>query len=157
LLSKGPGGFACFLTRAFFKKVIMEIQLTRLENAFTWLQDVFSTSDEFQTQNIQVLMNKLNLLCNCLPFLNNQMAIAKKLLNEKKVTAYHRLKTSGEANQEYYAPSLAKDYVNAQCSAEQYAYDLAERCSRTIVHLINALITCISALKEEIKINAYAN
>lgn len=133
----------------------MQLQLTRLENAFNWLTNEFSAEAEFKAQNIDILITRLNTLCNALPFVNNQMAIAKKMLNEKKVAVYHKLKTSSEANQEYYSPSLAKDYVNAQCSAEQYAFDIAERCSRTITHLIDALITCISALKEEIKAMRY--
>ena len=134
----------------------MIVEIKRLENAHTWLTELFSEADEFKAQNIGVLITKMNMLCNALPFVNNQMAVAKKLLNEKKVTAYHRLKISSEANREYFSASLAKDYIGALCNNEQYAFDLAERCSRSITHLIQALITCISALKEEIKFTAYA-
>jgi hypothetical protein len=127
----------------------MELQLTKIEGAFTWLQNEFSNTEEFKTQSVNNLIDKMNLLCNALPFVNNQMALAKKLWNEAKVKAYYDLITSSAANEKYFAPSLGKDFVNAKCSNEQYAYDAAERCSRTIVHLIDALRSCISALKEE--------
>jgi len=133
----------------------MELQLSRIEGALTWLQNEFAETDEFRVQNINTLIERLNLLCNALPFINNQMAIAKKLLNEGKVKAYYTLITSQAANEKYYAPSLAKDFVNAQCSNEQYAYDVAERCSRTIIHLMDALRTCISALKTERETSNY--
>lgn len=135
----------------------MELQLQRIEGAMQWLQNEFDNTDEFKVQNINVLIDRLNLLCNALPFINNQMAVAKKKLNEAKVKAYYTLITSQAANEKYYAPSLAKDFVNAQCSDEQYAYDLAERASRTIIHLLDALRTCISALKEENVTQRYAN
>lgn len=129
----------------------MPVDVSRIESTFQWLSNEFADTDEFKTQSLDVLIGKLNLLCNALPWINNQYAFTKKVLNEKKVAAYHRLKTSSEANQKYYAVTLAKEYVNALCSEEQYAYDLTERCSRTIVHLLEALRTCISALKEERK------
>ena len=135
----------------------MELQITRIEHAFTWLQNEFSNTEEFKTQSVNDLIDKMNLLCNALPFVNNQMALAKKLWNEAKVKAYYDLITSSSANEKYFAPSLAKDFVNAKCSNEQYAFDVAERCSRTIVHLIDALRSCISALKEENITSRYAN
>lgn len=134
----------------------MNLQIDRIESAMVWLQNEFSTTDEFKTQNINTLIDKVNLLCNALPFINNQMALAKKALNEAKVKAYYDLITSSVANQKYFAPSLGKDFVAAQCSKENYAYDVAERCSRTIIHLLDALRTCISALKEENITSRYA-
>lgn len=83
------------------------------------------------------------------------MAVAKRILNIQKVKAYHNMIASSIANASYFAPSLAKEYVSAQCSKEQYDYDVCERCSRTITHTLEALRTCISALKEELKISQY--
>lgn len=134
----------------------IQLQPERIEGAFIWLQNEFDSTDEFKSQNIQSLIDRLNLLCNALPFVNGQMAIAKKNLNEAKVKAYHNLITSSTANEQYFAPSLAKDFVNAKCGNEQYIYDTAERCSRTIVHLLDALRTCISALKEETRALSYS-
>jgi len=133
------------------------LQPERIEGALMWLQAEFNSTEEFKVQNTQDLINRLNLLCNALPFVNSQMALAKKKLNEAKVKAYHKLITSSKANEQYFAPSLAKDYVNALCSEEQYIYDNAERCSRSIVHLIDALRTCISALKTELQVMNYSS
>ncbi len=133
------------------------LQPERVESALVWLQSEFDSTGEFQVQNTQSLIERLNLLCNALPFINSQMALAKKKLNESKVKAYHKLITSSTANEQYFAPSLAKDYVSALVSEEQYIYDNAERCSRTIIHLIDSLRTCISALKEETRAMSYSN
>ena len=133
------------------------LQPERIEGALMWLQAEFDSTEEFKVQNTQDLINRLNLLCNALPFVNSQMALAKKKLNEAKVKAYHNLITSSKATEQYFAPSLAKDYVNALCSEEQYVYDNAERCSRSIVHLIDALRTCISALKTELQVMNYSS
>ena len=133
------------------------LQPDRVESALIWLQSEFYSTGEFQAQNIQSLIERLNLLCNALPFINSQMALAKKKLNEAKVKAYHKLITSSTANEQYFAPSLAKDYVSALVSEDQYVYDNAERCSRTILHLMEALRTCISALKEETRAMSYSN
>ena len=40
-------------------------------------------------------------------------------------------------------------YRFAKLDAQQYAYDVAERLSRTIVHLIDTYRTAISALKQK--------
>ncbi len=133
------------------------LQPERVESSLIWLSNEFEETDEFKAQNTQSLIDKLNLLCNALPFINSQMALAKKKLNEAKVKAYHKLITSQQANQFYFSASQGKDYVGALCSEEQYIYDNAERCSRTIVHLIDALRTCISALKEETRAMSYSN
>jgi hypothetical protein len=135
----------------------MELQVTRIEGCFIWLQNEFDSTDEFATQSVDGLISKLNLLCNVLPFVNGQMALAKKKWNEAKVKAYYDLIASSTANEKYFAPSLGKDFVNAKCSNEQYAYDVAERCSRTLVHLIDALRSAISALKEENITQRYTN
>jgi hypothetical protein len=135
---------------------MITLQPERVEGALIWLQNEFDSTEEFKSQNIQSLIDRLNLLCNALPFVNGQMAIAKKKLNEAKVKAYYDLITSSSANEKYFAPSLAKDFVAAKCGNEQYVYDNAERCSRTITHLIDALRTCISALKEETRALSYS-
>jgi|APCry1669191515_1035360.scaffolds.fasta_scaffold113681_1 hypothetical protein len=132
----------------------MKLELERIEKAFQWLETEFQATGEMQS--VDSLIHKLDLLCNALPFVNSQMAVTKRLLNEAKVRAYNKLTMSSHAQQKYYAPSLAKDYVAAQCSDEQYAYDMCERCSRTIVHVIDAMRTAISALKTEMTISQYS-
>lgn len=103
------------------------------------------------TQSIGWLVDHVGQLCQIMAFVNNQMAVAKKHLNEKKVAAYNSLVGSSVANEEYFAPSLAKDYVSSKCSEEQYDYDICERTSRTVTHILEMLRTCISALKMELQ------
>lgn len=130
-----------------------DLQIKRVEDCAVWLEK--SAEDYTASQSISWLIDQMGMLCGSLAFVNNQMAVSKKLLNEKKVKEYHTLKTSSEANQEYYSPSLAKDYINAKVGQEQYNYDVCERASRTLVHTIEALRTCISALKMEAEVTKY--
>lgn len=131
-----------------------KLQIKRIQDCHEWLETV--AEDYTGKQSISWYIDQLGMLCRSLAFVNEQMAIAKQLLNKKKITAYESLVTSSVANQEYFAPSLAKDYIAAKCEKEQYEYDLTERCSRTLTHTIEAIRSILSALKEEMKIESYA-
>ena len=80
------------------------------------------------------------------------MAIAKLELNHAKKSALHQV-VSKHPN---LSPSLVKEYSATLYAEQQYQFDLCERTSRTIVHTIEALRTCVSALKEEIKTTKYS-
>lgn len=134
--------------------MIAKLQIQRVEDCHEWLQSV--AEDYTGAQSISWYIDQLGVLCKSLAFINEQMAVAKKILNKKKITAYESLATSSVANQEYFAPSLAKDYIAAKCEKEQYDYDLTERCSRTLTHTIEAIRSILSALKEEMKIESYS-
>lgn len=131
-----------------------ELLINRVEDCSKWLEEGEAFT---HSQSIPFLIDKLGELSVSLAFVNNQMAIAKRLLNVKKVGAYHSLIASETASETYFAPSLAKDYIAAKCSDEQYNYDLCERCSRSLVHTIDAIRTAISALKEETRIVQQGN
>lgn len=130
-----------------------ELQIKRVEDAMEWLE--LQAESYTASQSISWLIDQMGLLCKALAFVNNQMAVAKRVLNKKKVEAYNSLVASSVANAEFFSPSLAKDYINAKLEQEQYDYDVCERCSRTVLHTIEALRTCISALKEEAKVTNY--
>lgn len=130
-----------------------QLQISRIEDLLQWLE--VSSQDITGTQSVGFLVDHIGQLCNSLAFANGQMAVAKTLLNKAKVSAYNTLVLSSHSSQKYFAPSLAKDFISAQCSKEQYSYDMAERASRTITHILDSLRTCVSALKEEIKISSY--
>lgn len=134
--------------------MIPKLQIQRVEDAMEWLET--SAEDYSASQSIAWLIDQLGMLCKSMAFVNGQMVIAKKELNEMKSKAYESLVISSVANEEYFSPSLAKDYISSKISVAQYAYDICERCSRTIVHTIDCIRTCISALKEESKIAGYA-
>lgn len=129
-----------------------QLQIDRVEKCIEWLQEGETFT---HSQSVSFLIDKLGELTVSLAFINNQMAISKRILNDRKVKAYQTLVGSSVANETYFAPSLAKDYIAAQCSQEAYDYDLCERCSRTITHTIDAIRTAISALKEDMKMNNY--
>lgn len=130
------------------------IQINRVRDCMEWLQ--LAAEDYTGKQSTTWYMDQLGMLCKSMAFVNEQMAEAKKALNRKKATAYESLAASSVANQQYFAPSMAKDYIAAKCEKEQFEYDLCERCSRTLVHTIEAIRSILSALKEEMKIMNYA-
>jgi hypothetical protein len=72
------------------------------------------------------------------------VAEAGKIHNQAKVKAYLALKTSSEANREYYSASLAKDYISARCGEEHYAYEYAQRMNSAVTHALDACRTAIS-------------
>lgn len=129
------------------------LQIKRVEDCLEWLET--AADDYTATQSINWLIDQVGLLCKSMAFANNQMAISKEILNRAKVDAYNSLLMSSVAQQTYFAPSLARDYISAKLSKEQYDYDCCERCSRTITHTLEAIRTCISALKEEYKTMNY--
>jgi hypothetical protein len=130
-----------------------ELQINRVEDAMEWLE---TAADGYTaTQSISWLIDQVGMLCKSLAFVNNQMAVAKKIMNRKKTQVYNNLLCSSIANNEFFSPSIIKDYVSARIEQEQYDYDICERCSRTILHTIEALRTCVSALKEEAKTMNY--
>lgn len=118
----------------------------------SWLQEGEAFT---HSQSISFLIDKLGELAVSLSFINNQMAVAKRVLNIKKVEAYHSLIASETANEKYFAPSLAKDFISAKLDKEQYDYDLCERCSRSLTHTIDAIRTAISALKVDQQTQSY--
>lgn len=134
-------------------KVTLQIQ--RVEDAMEWLE---ATAEDYTgMQSIAWFIDHLGLLCKSMAFINGQMAVSKQILNDNKRRAYEALAASSVANMEYFAPSLAKDYIAAKVSVDQYNFDICERCSRTLVHTtIDVVRSCLSALKEEAKIESYA-
>lgn len=123
-----------------------DLNIKRVEDCMAWLMEGEAFT---HSQSVNFLIDKMGELAVSMAFVNNQMAIAKNILNQKKVSAYNNLVASSVANETYFAPSLAKDFIAARCADEQYAYDLCERCSRSMVHTIDAIRTAISALKME--------
>lgn len=134
--------------------MIAKLQIDNVEACLEWLET--SAEDYTASQSINWLIDQMGMLCKALAFASNQMAVAKKELNQAKVKAYNTLVTSSIANEVFFAPSLAKDYISGKIDQEQYNYDVCERCSRVLVHTIDALRTCISALKVEQQTSSYA-
>jgi hypothetical protein len=129
--------------------------IKKIEDGFVWLRNEFDNTGEIQS--IDILIQKLDNINSCLAWAGEQMAIAKKLWNDAKLKAYHKLQMSSAAQEKYYAPSLAKEYVNSQCSNEEYNYDMAERFTRALVHIAENLRTAVSALKQQMLLESYTS
>lgn len=130
-----------------------KLQISRIEDCIEWLE--LSADDYTSTHSIAFFIDQIGVLCKTMAFVNGQMTVAKQILNDKKKKSYESLAASSIANEDYFAPSLAKDYIASKVSEDQYNYDICERCSRTIVHTLDCLRTAVSALKEETKVNNY--
>lgn len=116
------------------------------------LTNYFLTVQEFDrdsAQHGQALHAYLIELTNIMARANFLMAEYNRKFREEKEISYEKLVKSRHADQRYYAPSLAKDYIDSQCSESGYVYDLAERVSRLCSHTIDAVRTIISSLKSE--------
>lgn len=107
------------------------------------------TFDKDSAQDGTALHSYMIELTNFMARANYLMAEYGKIFREEKKEAYRQLTASVIKDQKYYAPSLAKDFIDAQCSESGYVYDLAERLSRTCVHTLDAVRTIISSLKSE--------
>lgn len=129
------------------------LDITRVENALEWLEK--SAEGYAASQSIDWLIDHMGILCSSMAFINGQMAVAKLNLNRAKVKAYNALVLSSKAQEQYFSPMLAKDYVSAKCEQEAYEYEICERTSRTIVHTLDILRTAVSALKEESKLQSF--
>lgn len=128
------------------------LNIERVEGCLAWLEEM---SDDVHVQSIAWYIEQINMLCKSLAFINGQMAVAAELLNERKTKAYETLVASSVAQEQYYAPSLAKDYIASKCATVQYQFDICERASRSIVHILDSMRSCLSALKEETKTLSY--
>lgn len=117
--------------------------------------NIIETFDKDSAQDAQVLHEYLIHLTNIMARANYIMAESQREFRQEKKTAYLRLAASSQAQQNYYAPSLAKDYIDSQCSESGYIFDLAERLSRSCTHTIDAIRTIISSLKSERAMSGY--
>lgn len=123
-----------------------------MEKIISELKFYLKTIEEFDKESAQdatALHAYLIELTQFMARANLLMAEHGKTFREQKKSAYLRLAASSQAQQQYFAPSLAKDYIDSQCSDSAFVYDLAERVSRTCVHTSDAIRTIISSLKSE--------
>jgi hypothetical protein len=112
--------------------------------------------DKDAAQDGEALNAYLVELTNIMSRANFLMAEWQRKFREEKKAAYEKLAFSSKANDKYFSPSLAKDYIDSQCSETGYVYDLAERVSRLTTHTIDAIRTIISSLKSERTFAQYA-
>ena len=107
------------------------------------------TFDKDSAQDGSALHAYLIELTNKQARANFIMAEYKRKMRQEKAANYIALSKSYQSANKLFAPSLARDYIDAQSSDVSFVYDLAERLSRCITHTIDALRTIISSLKSE--------
>lgn len=122
-----------------------DIQTSYLETLLETLQGI--KPEEMQSG--ESVRQQLITLASWLAWTGEQMALAGKAYNIAKRDAYTKLQEEYKEKGITLAPSLAKDYIGSMCSKEAYAYDVAERSNRVIVHTIDAYRSVLSSLKEE--------
>ncbi len=120
-----------------------------IETELTQYLEKMQQFDKDSAQDGQVLYAYLIELSQIIARSNLIMAQYQKRFREEKKQAYYKLAASSQATEKYYAPSLAKDFIDSQCANTGYIFDLAERCSRAAVHTSSAVITIVSSLKNE--------
>lgn len=129
------------------------LNIEKVEGCMEWLE---GSEDHLSArQSPMFIAEHIGTLVKSHAFISGQQAVAKEQLNKKKVAAYNSLIASSVANEQYFAPSLAKDFISAKLSVEQYNYDMCERCGRLLVHAIDAARSILSYLKEESKLAGY--
>ena len=129
-----------------------------MEAVIKELTDYFKVIETFNKDMAQdgtALHEYLIQLTNYMARANYLKAEYSRKFREQKKKSYQTLAMSSEAQARYYAPSLAKDFIDAQCSETGFIYDLADRCSATCTHTVSALITIISDLKSERQFSQY--
>ena len=107
------------------------------------------TFDKDSAQDGQALHAYLIELTNKQARANFIMAEYKMKMRKEKAANYLKLAASSQAQEKYYSPSLAKDFIDAQSSDVSFVFDLAERLSRCCTHTMDSLRTIISSLKSE--------
>jgi hypothetical protein len=127
----------------------MELDMNRILAINTEIESL----GPMETNSTDALIEIGTRLAGYLPYTGQQMAMAKKIMLDKRAVTYEVLmsKTS------ILSASNMKDYIASKTSDDQYNYDVCERCNRSIVHVLDYLRSVLSTLKEEMKISQYNN
>lgn len=110
---------------------------------------VMETFDKDSAQDGTALHSYLLHLTNMGARANYLRVEYQKMNRNAKKQAYLNLMASSHAAEKYFAPSLAKDYVDSCCAESAYMAELSERTAAQAVHTIDAVRTIISSLKSE--------
>lgn len=123
------------------------------ESALRGILDTIEGTNYASVQSMEQLKEYGFQLQQWMAFASTQMVECKKALHDARRKAMVNLVASLKANGATLTPQLQKDYVGDLCGAENALYLLAERCNKTCTHAQSLVITCISALKEEMAMN----
>lgn len=104
-------------------------------------------------QSVDLLMEFGFKLQQWMAFSSEQMAIAKEQLHNMRRQKMINLAGNLKANGAALSATLQKDYINDCCATENAVYELASRTNSSCIHAIDLVRSCISCLKEEIKMS----
>lgn len=124
-----------------------KLQIKRVEDCHEWLETIADSYTNMQS--IAWYIDHIGILLKSFAFINTQVAVAYEVLQENKKSAYQEFMFSTKAAGLDYAPSLVKDYISSAISKDQYNFDVCDRCRSTLQLTIEALRSCLSALKQE--------
>jgi len=127
-----------------------QLQISRIEDCNEWLEAV---ADQYTAmQSIAWYIDQIGVLVKSFAFVNTQVAVAKEILNKNKQQAYFMLMADSQKNGIMLSPSIAKDYINTAIAEHQYNFDICDRCRSSIDMTIEALRSCLAALRSEMVI-----
>lgn len=134
------------------------IKINTMQSIINELTEYLKTIEVFDKdagQDAEQLHAYLIQLTNYMARANFLMAEYGRKFRQDKKQAYIELVKQAHDKQQYFAPSLAKDYIDALCHENGFIYDLAERLSRLCSHTIDAIRTVVSSLKSERQFSGY--
>lgn len=124
-----------------------------IKDELTGYLETMQTFDKDSAQDGQVLNAYSIQLTNIMARCNYLMAEYNKQFREAKKQAYTNLYASFKATGQEMKTTLAKDFVDAQCSEPGYLFDLSERTSRCAHHTLEAIRSITISLMSERKFN----
>lgn len=102
-------------------------------------------------QSIELLMEFGFKLQQWMAFSGEQMSVAKEHLHTQRRQKMINLAGNLKANGAALSATLQKDFINDSCATENAFYELASRTNSSCIHAIDLVRSCISAMKEELK------
>jgi hypothetical protein len=101
-----------------------ELQIKRVEDCLEWLE---SAADGYTAaQSISWLIDQVGMLCKSLAFVNNQMAVAKKILT---IPWLQVAKRTGNITAHHWQRIISALRSSKNSTIMIYVSDAAERCS----------------------------
>jgi hypothetical protein len=132
-----------------------QLQIERVECCLEWLE---ASADQYTAmQSISWYIDQIGVLVKSFAFVNTQVAVSKEALLRNKQQAYFTMMADSKKSGLMLSPSLAKDYISAAIAEHQYNFDVCDRCRSTIDLTIEALRSCLSALKAEYSLTRMTN
>lgn len=120
-------------------------------SALNGILEKIKTTDYINVSSTTQLMEYAFALSQWMAYSGQMMAEAKRDLHTARRQAMINLIASLKANTATLSAQLQRDYVMDLCADEASAYELAERTNKACTHTLDMVRSCLSTLKEEMK------